>query len=82
LRRVGKSKKDQALLAEIGQNVASLIEKKGYKSPYDFWIKKGEGEFSRAALAHIIAGRMDAKITTISALARLLNVSLNEILGL
>ncbi|MFA5582608.1 MAG: helix-turn-helix transcriptional regulator [Bacteriovoracaceae bacterium] len=63
----------------FGNRIRSLIEKKGYKSPYDFWIQECGDDISRATLDNILNGRYDPKISTIRKIARALNISLKTI---
>jgi hypothetical protein len=80
LKRRGKTKADEAYLKALGQNVLRLMKKKGYDTPYDFWIKRAGDEISRASLNYIVTGRGDPKMTTIKALAKLLGVKPKDIL--
>jgi hypothetical protein len=74
LKRSGKGQSDERYLKELGAHIAKEISKKGYVSPYDFWIKKAEGQFSRTTLTYILNGRIDPKVTTLRAIARLLKM--------
>ena len=80
MRRISENKADQEWLRQFGRNPAGLIERRGFKSPYDFWINKAGDHLSRAALNYILAGRTDPKATTVRALARLLGVKPSKLL--
>ena len=80
MKREFKGKKDQIYLRDFGQHVKRLIESKGYKSPYDFWIKKAGDELSRASLNYIVAGQADTKLLTLRILAKLLSVETKDLL--
>ncbi len=79
MRRAGKTKEDVVYLKTLGRHLSHLIQKMGYKSPYDFWINAADGEFSRMTLNHILNGRMDPKLTTLRAIARLLKVDVKDL---
>ena len=81
MKRAGKSKSDEIFLKKIGQRIGEIITQKGYDSPYDFWIKKADGQFSRQTLNYILTGKMDPKLTTLRAIARLLKVDLKTLLA-
>jgi hypothetical protein len=80
LKRSGKSKSDEVFLKGVGRRIGEVIVEKGYDSPYDFWIKKADGQFSRQTLNYILTGRMDPKLTTLRAVAHLLKVDLTAFL--
>ena len=80
MKRKGKNKTDEKYLKTLGRRIRSLIRKKGYASPYDFWVEKGEDLFSRPSLHYILNGQADAKITTLKAIADGLGVSVREFL--
>ena len=80
MKRRGKSRADEAFLKALGKNIERLIEKQGFSSPYDFWIKEAGDEVSRSALNYILTGRTDPKASTLRALARLLKVRPRDIL--
>ena len=79
MRNIGKSSKDEKWLKAFGAHISQLIEKKGYSSPYDFWIKKGDEMISRATLNYIIQGKSDPKLSTLRILARMLRVNVREL---
>lgn len=80
MRRVSKSKVDEQWLKALGLHVATLIQKRGYASPYEFWIECAGDHLSRSALNYILSGKKDAKATTLRTLAQLLEVSPSELL--
>jgi hypothetical protein len=77
---VSKNKKDEAYLRAFGQHIASLIQKKGYTSVYDFWIRRAGDKLSRASLNYIVTGQTDAKMLTLRTLAKLLKIDPKELL--
>ena len=80
MKQRSKNKGNEAYLKALGHHIERVIEKKGYKSPYDFWVNKAGDDLSRAALNYIVAGQSDIKILTIKTLARLLNVKPRDLL--
>ena len=81
MKRRGKAKADEAYLKALGQNIEKIMKKKGYESPYDFWVRQAGDQISRASLNYIIAGSSDPKATTLRALAELLEVDPKELLN-
>ncbi len=79
MQRIGKSKGDERWLKALGKHVGKLIEQKGYRSPYEFWIEKAGDQISRAALNYILNGKKDPKATTLRTLATLLEVSMVDL---
>lgn len=75
-----KNRSDKAYLRAFGVHVARLIERKGYKSLYDFWIRKAGDDLSRATLNYIVTGTKDTKLLTIRALAKLLGLDPKDLL--
>ncbi len=74
-------KKGQAqYLRAFGKHLALTIERRGYCSPYDFWIRKAGDHLSRASINFLVLGKKDPKLSTIRILARLLNVSPKDLL--
>lgn len=67
-------------LRRFGKHLERLIVKKGYKSPYDFWIQKAGDEMARAGLNYLIAGKREPKLLTLILLADLLEVTPAELL--
>ena len=80
MRRTGKSKQDELWLKAVGQRIGELIKKKGFASPYDFWVQKIGDEISRATLNYIISGQSDPKATTLRVIARALGVEVSDLL--
>jgi hypothetical protein len=80
MRRANETKADQDWLKRFGKNVEELILKRGFKSPYDFWVNKAGDDLSRAALNYIVAGRTDPKATTLRVLAKLLDVKPSKLI--
>jgi len=73
---------DREWLQRLGKNLDDLIKKKGYKSPYDFWVNKAGDHLSRSALNYVLTGKTDPKATTLRILARLLDVKPSKIVDL
>ena len=71
---------DRAYLRALGIRLETLIYDKGFKSPYDFWVEKSDGLFSRATLNCILRGEKDARISTLRILAECLGIAIDELL--
>ncbi len=80
MRRSGKNNNDTIFLEKLGQSIQHEILKQGYNSTYDFWQKKAQGNLSKTTLTYIIKGKIDPKVTTLEALAKLLGVDIRELL--
>lgn len=80
MRRSGKNNNDTIFLEKLGQSIQHEILKQGYKSTYDFWQKKAQGNLSKTTLTYIIKGKIDPKVTTLEALSRLLEIDIRELL--
>lgn len=80
MRRANRSKDDEKWLAALGVRLGKLIEQKGYKSVYDFWIQAVGDEVSRASLNYILNGKVDVKISTLRKLADGLEIDLKTLL--
>ncbi len=78
--RKARTRIDESYLRAFGQHVEKLIKRKGYKSPYDFWIKKAGDDLSRATLNYIVTGKKDTKLLTIRTLANLLGLDPKDLL--
>lgn len=69
--------KDDELLAIIGQNIAVLIKKRGYKSAEDFaW----QLELPKTTLSRIIRGKGDVRISKLVRIAKALKVRVDDLL--
>lgn len=79
MRRTGKNKGDERWLKQLGLHLESLIKEKGYTSSYDFWVKKAGDQISRAALNYVLAGRVDVKVTTLRAIAKMLGIGTKKL---
>lgn len=75
-----KYTEDSIWLQDLGSNIAKLIKKKGYPSPYDFWVQKLDESVSRSALNYILRGKTDVRISTLRSIARALSVDLSDLL--
>lgn len=82
MRRNGKLKEDREWLVRLGKQIEDLIRKRGYKSPYDFWINQAGDDISRSTLNYILKGRVDPKATTLRVLAKLLAVKPSKLIDL
>lgn len=74
------SKNREKWLKMLGKNISLLIAKKGYKSPYEFWIERLGDDISRASLNYILNGEVEMRIGTLKAIADALEVDPSEIL--
>lgn len=73
-----RHRRDEAFLKDLGERIQSLIKKRGFKSPYDFWIEVAGDDISRAGLNRILRGKTSPSITTLRRLSKLLKVSLAD----
>lgn len=80
LKNINGSKSHELWLKSLGSHISELIKKKGYTSPYELWIERGEGMVSRATLNNVIQGKRDHKITSLRNIAKMLNVPLKDLL--
>lgn len=64
----------------FGKHLALTIERRGYSSLYDFWIRKAGDHLSRASINFLVLGKKDPKLSTIRILARLLKVAPKDLL--
>lgn len=79
---MGKKKKtnNNDELRRFGKHLENLILKKGYSSPYDFWVQTAGDEMARASLNYLIAGKREPKLLTLILLADLLEVPVAELI--
>ena len=75
-----RQKIDRAFLKGLGRRIHGLILERGYLSPYEFWVEKSDGLFSRASLNFILNGEKDVRITSLRILAQCLDIPLDELL--
>jgi hypothetical protein len=75
-----KKSNDDEVLRRFGRHVARIIERRGFASPYDFWVQRAGDKMSRASLNYILAGKREPKLKTILLLARLLKVSPRDLI--
>jgi len=80
LARSSASRQDARKLKELGDNIALVIAKKGYKSAYDFWIHEIGDDISRSALHYVLKGRKDPRYTTLLLIAQKLQVDIKELM--
>ena len=59
--------------------MAELIIARGYSSPYDLWIEKGDEMISRSTLNYVLQGKNDPKATTLRLISKMLNVNIVEL---
>lgn len=78
--RKRRGKTDERYFSALGKRVELLISKKGYKSPYAFWLEHGEDGLSRSNLNYLINGKSDPKISTLRRIAEGLEIELSELL--
>ncbi|MBU6374370.1 MAG: helix-turn-helix domain-containing protein [Bdellovibrionales bacterium] len=71
---------EERWLKALGANIAKLIKEKGYKTPYDFWLKAGD-QLSRTTLSYILKGKVDVKATNLRKIAKALKVSPKDLLS-
>lgn len=74
-----RSKEDSKWLKALGQHLEKVIKKKGYSSPYEFWINS-DIEISRATLNYVLKGEMDVKATTLKKIAAALELDVEDLL--
>ena len=68
-------------LKRLGEHINQMIIRKGFKSPYEFWIQVLGEDVSRASLNYILKGRVDVKATTLKKIADALDVPIQELLN-
>ncbi len=76
-----KRRAENAWLKRLGKHIEQLIQKKGYESPYEFWLEKVGDEMSRTTLNYVLTGKFDSKVSTLKKLADNLGVSLSELVN-
>lgn len=79
--KIKRKKEDAQWLKALGEHLNQVILKKGYKSPYEFWVEALGEEVSRASLNYILNGRVDVKATTLKKLADALEITPSELLN-
>ena len=62
----------------FGEHLEKLIERKGFASPYEFWIHQAGDSISRSALNYLINGSREPKLSTLILLMNLLDASPKE----
>lgn len=75
-----RNKGDEKYFIALGKRVADLIEKKGYRSPYAFWLEHGDDGLSRSSLNYLINGRIDPKLSTLRRVAEGLGIKVEDLL--
>lgn len=80
MERKRRGKTDEKYFFALGKRIEFLILKKGYKSPYAFWLEHGEDGLSRANLNYIINGKTDPKISTLRRICEGLEIDLTDLL--
>lgn len=78
--RKRRGKADNKYFLALGKRVEALILKKGYKSPYAFWLENGEDGLSRSNLNNLINGKGDPKLSTLRKISEGLEIDLPELL--
>lgn len=81
MKKSNASAADDKWLEALGGHIQTLISKKGYKSPYEFWVQEIGDEVSRSTLNYILNGKVDVKITTLRKIAGALGVSVKDMLN-
>ena len=79
MERQRRGKSDDKYFLALGKKIEALILKKGYKSPYAFWLDHGEEGLSRANLNYIINGKTDPKLSTLRRICEGLEIELDEL---
>ena len=70
---------DSLWLKRLGIHIDALIRKKGYESPYDFWVRRIGDDISRTTLNHVLTGKYDPKASTLKKIADHLNLKLSDL---
>lgn len=70
---------DDKYLKALGKRVSKLIEEKGYKSPYSFWLENGDEGLSRSNLNYLINGKSDPKLSTLRRIAEGLEIEVADL---
>lgn len=81
LKGKNRSNDEERWLKALGNHIRQLIETKGYKSPYEFWVNNIGDQISRTTLNYILTGAVDVKATTLRKIARALGVNPKDILA-
>jgi transcriptional regulator with XRE-family HTH domain len=81
LKKSSRSVEDARWSKAFGAHLAKLIESKGYKSPYDFWVQVCGEDISRAALNYTLNGTRDVRMSTLRKIADALGLDLRELFG-
>lgn len=79
MRKIKRNRDDEKWLQQLGQRIHKLIEHRGHKSPYEFWIHAAGDSISRANLNYVIKGQVDVKATTLKKIADALEVEYSEL---
>lgn len=79
MKRQRRGKTDDKYFLALGKKVEASILKKGYRSPYAFWLEHGDDGLSRANLNYIINGKSDPKISTLRRICEGLEIDLCEL---
>lgn len=80
MERKRRGKTDDKYFVALGKRVSKLIEEKGYKSPYSFWLENGDDGLSRSNLNYLLNGRSDPRLSTLRRVAEGLEIELAELL--
>lgn len=74
-----RSRDDRKWLAALGCHLDKLIKRKGYSSPYEFWLES-DIDISRTTLNYVLRGQMDVKATTLKKIASALELEIDDLL--
>ena len=77
--RQRRGKADERYFVALGKRVESLILKKGYRSPYAFWLEHGDEGLSRSNLNYLINGKSDPKLSTLRRIAEGLEIEIADL---
>jgi len=81
LKKSKRTPNDEKWLKSLGKHILQVIKKKGYESPYDFWINAlGDASLSRSNLDYILKGQVDVQATTLKKIAEALDVPIQNLL--
>lgn len=80
MRKSKRTNDDEKWLKSLGKRISALIKKKGYSSPYDFWIHTVGDSMSRSNLDYILKGQVDVRVTSLKKIAEALDTTPQQLI--
>lgn len=75
-----RTQDEEKWLKSLGKRISKLIKKKGYASPYDFWIHTVGDSMSRSNLDYILKGQVDVRATSLKKIAEALDMTPQQLI--